>query len=123
CWQHVRMKTNSLPLIIGFMNLLAATPSFATGATFIPAPSSIMSLARSNATSVRLTITNAGDQSWIIQSSSNLVDWLEVESWKIHNGSFHSSYDSASKPGFFYRAFYDPARQTILSTTASALLL
>src|SRR5262245_29258502 len=115
------MKATPHHITIGFMLLLPiATPLFATGSASTPEPSSTVRLTRSSATGVKLTVTNAGDQVWIIQSSSNLVDWLEVQSWKIHNGSFQGSYDSTGNPNLFYRASYDAARQNISSTTANA---
>jgi cytochrome c peroxidase len=83
-----------------------------------------MSLAPSGAGKINLTINNPGDQVWVIQSSSNLLNWLEVEALKVHNGSFQRSYNTLPNGNLFYRAFYDSARQQdILSTTANALLL
>jgi cytochrome c peroxidase len=70
-----------------------------------------------------LTVTNAGDQVWVITSSSNLTSWKEVESLKVFNGSFYRSYTNPPGGNVFYRAFYDESRQTIVSTTTNALLL
>jgi cytochrome c peroxidase len=85
-------------------------------------PSAFLSLSKTNSTS-SLTISNAGDQAWIVQSSSNLTSWAEVENLKIHNGIFRRSYTNAGAANIYFRAFYDAARQTNASTTTNALLL
>src|SRR5207248_2026288 len=61
------------------------------------------------------------DAVWILQSSSDLTTWSEVEALKVHNGSFARGFTAA--PLVFFHAYYDPARQDIPSTTANALLL
>src|SRR5262249_54423127 len=59
---------------------------------------------------------------WVLQSSSNLTDWAEVDVLKIHNGSFARQFaPDAANPGIFFRAVYDTARQNILSTIENAL--
>jgi cytochrome c peroxidase len=60
---------------------------------------------------------------WIIQGSSNLTSWQELSTWKVHNGSFQGLVSEDSNPILFYRAIYDPLRQDVLSTTATALKL
>jgi len=71
-----------------------------------------------------LTLTNPGNQVWIIQSSSDLSNWTEVQTWKVHNGSFQGLFGGSSdRPSQFYRALYDPELQDILSTSDNALLL
>jgi hypothetical protein len=49
---------------------------------------------------------------WLLQSSSNLTSWTEIEALKIHNGSFQRGIprDAAM---LFSRAYYDAARQNI----------
>jgi cytochrome c peroxidase len=89
-----------------------------------PDPVASLEMSHPNDNQVRLTLQNSDDQVWIIQSSSNFVDWTEVETWKIYNGSFHHSFtnDPATAP-LFFRAVYDVARQDIASTVSNALLL
>lgn len=71
-----------------------------------------------------LAITNAGDQVWVIQSSSNFTEWTEVETLKVHNGSFHRTLtNDLTEPPLFFRALYDISRQDISSTVNNALLL
>ncbi len=86
-------------------------------------PSSTMQIQPSPGNTVRLTITNSGDQVWIIQHSSDFVHWNEVSTWKVHNGNFHSTFNSDPSSANFFRALYDPARHDVLSTTENALLL
>ncbi|MDR3457219.1 MAG: cytochrome c peroxidase [Verrucomicrobiae bacterium] len=102
----------------------AIATATATAATVIvPAPGASLNLTRTNA-AVSLSLSNSGDQVWIISSSTNLVNWTEAGSWKVYNGTYHGSFTNPpAMPNVFYRAFYDPARQNIASTTANALLL
>ena len=116
------MKAN---LIRNFVRLAATfllTMSFTTASAAV-ATNATLSLARTNGGVMSLSISNSGDQAWIISSSSNLTSWTEVESWKIHNGSYHRSYTNATNANLFYRAFYDATRQTNASTTTNALSL
>ena len=87
------------------------------------APSAALSLAQTNGGVFSLNISNAGDQVWIIQSSSNLASWTTVETLKVFNGSYHRSYTNATGGNLFYRAFYNPANQNITDTTTNALSL
>ena len=82
-----------------------------------------MSLVRTNASRVSLTISNASDQVWIIQGASNLTGWTDLDSLKIHNGSYRRTYTNLAGGNLIYRAVYDPARQNIASATTNALLL
>lgn len=70
-----------------------------------------------------VTLSNATDQVWLLQRSSNLQDWAEVESIKIHNGYFRRALPKAIGPNDFFRAEFDPARQDILSEVTNALHL
>jgi len=89
----------------------------------VPTPNSSLSLTRTNG-HASLSVSNSGDQVWIITSSSNLVDWTEVGAWKVHNGTYRGTFTNLSgNSQVYYRAFYDPARQNIFSTTTNALLL
>jgi cytochrome c peroxidase len=117
------MKTsfpNIAPSIVSaVVGLFFATTIRATNLS----PSSTMQIQPNPGSPVRLTITSSGDQVWIIQRSSDFVHWNEFSAWKVHNGSFHNTFDSGPSSPNFFRALYDPARQDILSTTENALLL
>jgi cytochrome c peroxidase len=115
------MKANPLQLTLFAVPTLAAMVSF--GSNFTLPPVSSLALAQTSAAPVSLTISNSGDQVWILQGSSNLATWHELTSWKVHNGAFRGSFDQTGSPVLFYRAVYDPSRQDVLSTTANALLL
>jgi cytochrome c peroxidase len=118
------MKANpcNLPKSVAATLLLTATASFA--AVVFP-PSSTVNLAPVAGTNaVRVTIADAGNNVWILQSSVDLAHWSEVAALKLHNGSFAQSVTAnRTQPGVFFRAFYDAARQNIASTTTNALLL
>ena len=88
-------------------------------------PSSTLGIAPTNGGIVAsVKFNDAGNHVWLLQSSSNFVNWTEVESLKVHNGSFQRRFAAdVTKPQFFFRTVYDPARQDILSTTTNALLL
>jgi cytochrome c peroxidase len=77
------------------------------------------------ANALRVTITDPGNHLYVLQSSSNLSGWTDVETWKVHNGHFgrEFSFNPATTSGLFFRAFYDPARTDIQSTLATALRL
>jgi cytochrome c peroxidase len=118
------MKANPTKNIV----LSAATFAIALKLTTASAaialtPSSSLSLALTNAGAVTLSISNSGDQVWVIQSSSDLTSWSEVESLKIFNGNYNRTYTNTSNANLFFRAFYDPANQNIADTTTNALLL
>src|ERR1044072_1084633 len=118
------MKINPTKTIaaIALIVTLTAESSFAA---IVSAPACTVSIgAGTNISTSTLAISNAGNQVWIIQTSSDLIHWTEGESWKVHNGSFHRTFirdDSVSN--LFFRAFYDPSRQDIFSATSNALLL
>jgi cytochrome c peroxidase len=118
------MKASLIPGIVRTATVFAiglnVTTVFASAALL---PDASLSLAQTNGGAMSLSISNSGDQVWIIQSSSNLTDWTEVESLKVFNGSYHRSYAGTAGGNLFYRAFYDPARQNIFSATTNALLL
>src|SRR5688572_24964136 len=88
----------------------------------VPANSS-MTIVQTGSGSTSVSINDPGNRVWILQSSPDLRTWAEVEAWKIHNGAFHRPYVNAAEGNLFYRAFFDPARQDILSTVSNALLL
>src|SRR5438067_13575171 len=108
------MKT-SLPACLFRAAMVSAALTFTTitlaSVGPAPTPSSTLGVAADD-TNVSVTITNPGDQVWIIQSSSDFVNWNELEELKIHNGNFQRSYSRDPEVPFgFYRAVYDPARQ------------
>ncbi len=71
-----------------------------------------------------ITISNAANEVWVLQRSSNLVNWVEVAPLKIHNGRIRHGVPSAGVDfGEFFQAQYDPARQIIASDVATALRL
>lgn len=117
------MKTN-FPKNIRVL-VLALIVAFATDAPATDfAPSSTLQIQRSSLNTFKLTIANPGDQVWIVQGSSDFINWNEVSAWRVYNGIFHGTLNSdPSRPNFLFRAVYDPTRQDILSTTANALLL
>ena len=118
------MNANPIPNYTGIAaTLLLVLTLTNTSASVVPAPSAILSLTKTNTRAVTLSIGNAGDQGWIIISSSNLTSWTEVESLKVFNGNYRRSYTNPAVGNIFYRAFFDVARQTITSTTTNALLL
>ena len=84
---------------------------------------SLLSLVRTNTETTSLSISNTGNQVWIIQSSSNLTTWTTVESLKIFNGSFRRTYTNSAGATLYYRAFYDPAGQNIADAMTNALAL
>lgn len=70
-----------------------------------------------------ITISNATDDVWILESSANLSSWAEDGVLKVHNGNFRQALDEAAGPKLFYRLKYDPDRQDLLSDEANALKL
>ena len=123
----MHMKANST--LVESKNIVALAVVFAVSASFAavvtPPPSSSLEISRATGTNIAsVKVADAYDHVWVLQSSSNLTTWTEVEALKIHNGSFSRSFArDVAKPNLFFRAFYDSNRQDVLSTTANALLL
>ncbi len=115
------LKPNRAAVVTFFAVALNLTAS-AAGSAPVP-PSASLGLAQTNGGAMNLSISNAGDQSWIIQSSSDLTSWAEVENLRVYNGSYHRNYTNTASGSWFYRAYYDAARQTNASTTTEALRL
>ncbi len=88
-------------------------------------PTAALSVAPAVGTAgAQVTLTNAADQVWIIQSSPDLKNWSETAAWKVHNGRFTGALGGPGvSPSLFFRGVYDPARQDILSTVDTALRL
>lgn len=118
------MKTDVFQSVLsGALILAAAAVAPAASITSLP-PAATMNIVATNSGSMtRLTLSNAGNQVWVVQCSSNLTDWTEVEAWKVNNGLFRRIVAPAIlTPHLFYRAVYDETRQNIFSTTNNALL-
>ncbi len=114
------MKTNLIHSIgVGAVLLSATLMPAATGLL----PDSELSFNKANQANVHLAVNSPGNQVWLIQKSEDLRNWTDVESWKVHNGTFGRTFvrDQSAK-GMFYRAMYDPNRQNIFSSTTNALL-
>jgi hypothetical protein len=100
--------------LVGLLIFVAV--SFSLMAVEFPPESSleIRPVAGTNMVSVK--IVDANDYVWILQSSSNLTRWTEVEALKIHNGNFQRNIPgNSATPSVFFRAFYDPARNIELT--------
>jgi cytochrome c peroxidase len=117
------MKTNAFMLgrTIVAAGCLALAPGFCLAA--LPDPSTAtLGLGVSGADTINLRITNADNRTWTIQTSGNMLDWTDVQSVRVYNGSFHRTYARAAKEQMaFFRAVYDPVDMP--ATTANALLL
>ena len=72
---------------------------------------------------VTIRITEPGNVVWLLQHSTDLTNWTEVAAIKLHNGSFQRGVVAGTNARGLFRAVFEPARQTILSTTDNALLL
>ncbi len=82
-----------------------------------------LNLAKTSGSTLSLNISNAANQVWVMQSSSNLTSWTTVESLKVFNGLYHRSYTNSAGNSVFYRAYFDGAGQNIASLTTNALQL
>ena len=59
-----------------------------------------------------------------MQTSSNLTTWSDAGVVKVHNGAFESQFSNGlSMPNIYFRAFYDPSLQDLVSTVQNALML
>src|SRR4051794_19283484 len=119
------MKANSFPVvstIVGTGVLLIGSSLHAAFVT--DSPLANLGLTAAASTSGSLMLTNFDNRVWVIQKSSDLVNWNEVDVLKVFNGDFQRTYpiNPGNAAGIF-RAMFDPARQNIASTTANALLL
>jgi cytochrome c peroxidase len=115
------MKTNSV-----FASLVLSRPGFALVSLLsldaTAATEATLSLQRNPAGAV--SISNAANQVWVLERSSNLVTWTEFEAVKIHNGRFRRALPgAATNSGQFFRAYFSTTRQDIASDVTNALLL
>jgi cytochrome c peroxidase len=104
-----------------------------TGMLVLPA----LSDGAAPATGASLTISDVADDPacvvqlddpenyvWILQKTSDWTSWGDVEEIKIHNGQFSLDLPEADIGSVqFFRAIYDPERQSLESTVENALLL
>jgi cytochrome c peroxidase len=87
-------------------------------------PSSSLAIARAAATGPRVTVRDAANHLWVMQTSTNLLNWTEVAAWKVFNGEFHASFSpSPGTVSLFFRAVHDPMRADIPNTAENALRL
>lgn len=91
----------------------------------LPAGSSISFAPGAVANTSRVTIVDPGDHVWTLQSSPDLVNWTNVQDYKVHNGRLDCTTAHApSAVNLFYRTYYSDALQgTLTSTLATAVNL
>ena len=84
----MKMNCASIKLLGGSMlvGMLVLDASAASPAG--PASGSLTVERATDGASSLVTISNASDEVWVLKRSSNLVDWVEIEAIKIHNGRF-----------------------------------
>jgi cytochrome c peroxidase len=105
-------------LVTSMITASAATAQLPIGSAMSIAPGGTANIAR-------VTVIDPGNHIYVLQSSNDFANWSDVQTWKVYNGNFHGdfSFDPATAPRLFFRAFYDPARDDIQNTVAKALLL
>ncbi len=75
-------------------------------------------------TNTSVTINDAGNRPWILESSTDLQNWTPVNKSKVHNGFLQHSFPKAEdEQNLFYRSFFDGTEDHSLGTTENALLL
>jgi cytochrome c peroxidase len=106
---------------IPFILLIAATLTQAQ----LPSDSSISLTPGAAANNKRVSITDPGNHVWKVQRSTDLTNWIDVETCKVHNGQLNRTLThQATDSRLFYRTLYSTALQSALtSTVASALVL
>ena len=120
------MKTTSpaYPSILTTLTalLLAACP--VVGSTELPAGSSCSFTHHSGDALPRLTLTDAGNHAWTIQSSPNLLDWTNAGTVRVYNGLRRTAFLADGTGGTrYFRSVYEPFPAESLSTSSMALLL
>lgn len=115
------MKPASLLLLCSVAVLSLSAVSQAQ----LPDGSSIRLTQSVTASSLQVMVTDPGDHVWVLQSSSNLATWSDVETLKVHNG--YLTRTMALQPTdkrLFFRTSYSAAQQSLIgSTVAGGLLL
>ena len=101
--------------------VLIAMASLAVGQS--PSGASLGIAPGSGGNVVTVKITDPGNYVWLLQSSTNLTNWIEISALKLHNGSFARGIPPVATPNLSFRAIFDPAQQTIPSALTNALLL
>ncbi len=86
-------------------------------------PAASMTIVPSGTASHRVTVRDAGDHLWILQTTTDFTAWTEVGAWRVFNGEFHRTMPVEAGGKKFYRVFHDPARTEVPATTANALRL
>ncbi len=78
-----------------------------------------------NTEAAKVELLNPGNHTWILQRSTDLTSWTDLETFKVHNGRFRRTVPSADTPAGrgYYRVSYNPTGQTLTSTLANGLLL
>ncbi|MGN6643241.1 MAG: cytochrome-c peroxidase [Verrucomicrobiota bacterium] len=118
------MKTTELNLLSLLILTLILSCSNCSAVGSFTSNSRLSMELGTNGNLARLTISNANNQVWVVESSTDLANWSAFATWKIHNGSFHTNVSgNAAAPSRFFRAVYDPNLQDIGNTTVNSLLL
>ncbi|MBL9131782.1 MAG: cytochrome-c peroxidase [Verrucomicrobiaceae bacterium] len=107
------------------LSILLAAFTTAVSHAQLPAGSSITFAPGAAANTSRVTIVDPGDHVWTLQSSPDLSNWTDVQSYKVHNGRLDcTTAHVPSTTQLFYRTLYSTALQgTITSTLATAVNL
>ena len=90
----------------------------------LPDGSAIQLTRNSAGSSVQVMVTDPGDHVWVLQSSSNLATWSDVDTLKVHNGYLTRSLSlQPADKQLFYRTSYAASQQSLLSSTVATGLL
>jgi len=73
-------------------------------------------------TNIVVSVNDPANHVWILERSVDFQQWSEVAAWKVYNGNLHGSFVPETPAGFF-RAYFDPRRDTVLAETDTALRL
>lgn len=103
-------------MAIAFILALNSTTTTAQLST-----NAVLSFVKTNGPTMCLNLHNSGNQTWIIQSSSNLTSWTTVETLKVHNGLYHRTYTNGAKGNLYYRAFFSGTNQNAAEAITNAL--
>ncbi|MBK8093343.1 MAG: c-type cytochrome [Verrucomicrobiaceae bacterium] len=111
------MKTSLPSLLTALLAASTATAQLPTGADIGFSPGSV-------AGSAHITITDPGDHVWRLQYSTDLINWTNLETLKVHNGHLTRAYTpAAGTTRLFYRTEYNATLQSSLSSTTSTALV
>lgn len=113
-------KRSLLPPSLALWVLLA---TLGLAAAQVPSPASLGISPGTGTNLVTIRITEPGNFVWLLQHSTDLTNWTEVAAIKLHNGFFLRGVAGGTNAQSLFRAVFEPARQTIPSTTDNALLL